>query len=243
MSESQKHLVLIRHGKSEADLRREAWARGEDFETDKKPEEEELAPRGEEESSRGGLWVTKNIIRKCGLLAFDGCYVSSALRSEQSATAMSLDIAVWQEDHALDARNRGSVRGLRAEEHQQRFPESYAEMHTAPLAWVPPGGESIMEVSGRVSQFLDNIQGLKTVLAVTHRDWMWAAMAPLEGLSKEELLAVNTDEIHNAQIHWYTSIDPDSGKDAHDLLWKLSVDPMQPEETTGWQFLSKKALH
>jgi hypothetical protein len=73
------------------------------------------------------------------------------------------------------------------------------------------------------------------VLAVTHRDWMWAAQLILEHLTEDELLAINTDEIQNAQIVHYTSINPETGEQASELLWKRSVDPTHPENTVGWQ--------
>ena len=243
-SETLQHLILVRHGESEGDVRRAAWKRGEAVPTVKLPEEEELTAEGEVQSRQAGLWIAKNIIRAYGLKYFDGCYVSSALRGEQSAAAMDLAVAAWQDNYNLDERNRGHIRGLRAEQHKQLFPDSYATMKADPLSWVPPGGESITEVAARARQFLSDIEGAATVLAVTHRDWMWAAMQPLEGLSDEELASVNTDEIHNAHITHYTSIDPWSGEQASDLFWKRSIDPADLDAVAPWQYLAKAAaLH
>jgi NAD+ kinase len=244
MSETLQHLILVRHGESEGDVRRAAWKRGELTPAVKLPEEEELTAKGEAQSQRAGVWIAKNIIRTYGLQYFDGCYVSSALRGEQSAAAMDLAGVVWQDNYNLDERNRGHIRGLRAEQHRGLFPDSYAAMKANPLTWVPPDGESIAQVAVRARQFLSDIEGALTVLAVTHRDWMWAAMQPLEGLSDEELLAVNTDEIHNAHITHYTSIDPVSGEQAPALLWKRSIDPVDLDAEAPWQYLAKAAaLH
>jgi broad specificity phosphatase PhoE len=237
MSETLQHLILVRHGESEGDVRRAAWKSGSVIPAAKNPEHEELTVRGEEQSRRAGTWIAKNIIDVYGIEFFDGCFVSSALRSEQSAIAMDLPIAVWQDDKNLDERNRGKVRGLRAEEHKHLFPESYMEMNSSPLHWTPPEGESIIQVAAKARKFLDDIEGNRTVLAVTHRDWMWAAMQPLEGLSQEELLLVDTNQIHNAQVVHYTSIDPDSGEQAPALLWKRSVDPMRPDEAVSWKYI------
>jgi broad specificity phosphatase PhoE len=238
MGETLQHLVLVRHGESWGDKRRQAWMNGEDYIADKTPEKEEITPNGEEQCRIAGLWVIQNVIKKYGLPGFDMCLVSSSLRSEQSAMAMELDTAVWQEDHCLDERDRGHIRGLRSEQHERIYPESYKEMKADPLHWTPPGGEAMVpDAVERVRQFLINIEGARSVIAVTHRDLMWAAMQPLEGLDDGELAAVNTDDIHSAQIFHYTSINPANGEPALDLTWKLSVDPMQPEASAGWQFL------
>lgn len=239
MSETLQHLILVRHGESEGDVRRAAWKRGEHAPADKLPENEALTAEGEEQSRQAGIWIAKNIMPAFGITLFDGCYVSSALRSEQSAIALNLPTAVWQDNHCLDERSRGKIRGLRAEQHKQLFPESYAEMQANPLRWVPPEGQSIVHVAAKVHQFLDDIKGSRAILAVTHRDWMWAAQQPLEGLSEAELLAVDTDRIHNAQIVHYTSIDPSSGEQAPALLWKRSINPTQPasDRSATWQYL------
>src|SRR6185437_9435477 len=102
MSDTLRHLVLVRHGESEGDVRRAAWRRGEMVSATKLPEMEEVTARGTDQSHRAGVWIQKHIIDAYGLVAFDGCYVSSALRSEQSAAALDLPIAVWQEDSCLD---------------------------------------------------------------------------------------------------------------------------------------------
>jgi broad specificity phosphatase PhoE len=240
MSEKLQHLVLVRHGESWGDKRRQAWMDGEDYITDKMPEEEELTPYGEEQCRIAGLWVVKNVIKKYGLPGFDMCLVSSALRSEQSAMAMELDNAVWQEDHCLDERDRGHIRGLRPEQHKRAYPESYKQMKADPLHWAPPGGKAIVpDVVEQARQFLINIEGARSVIAVTHSDWMWGAMVPLEGLDDNELAAVNTDDIHSTQIFNYSSVNPANGEQALDLTWKLSVDPMRPEASAGWQILPR----
>lgn len=92
----------------------------------------------------------------------------------------------------------------------------------------------MLAVADRARKFLENIEGADTVLAVTHRDWMWAAQLMLERLAEVELAAVNTDEIHNAQIVEYTSINPVTGQQAPALLWKRSIDPMAADGPGTW---------
>lgn len=238
MSETLQHLVLVRHGESEGDVRRAAWKRGDMVAAVKMPEQEEITDRGAAQSASAGRWIRRHIIGAYGLQAFDGCYVSSALRSEQSAVALDLGVAVWQEDSCLDERNRGRIRGLRPVQHEQLYPDSFTAMKKDPLHWLPPGGETLVpDVVGRARTFLENIEGASTVLAVTHRDWMWAAQLILENLSEAELLAVNTDEIHNAQVVEYTSVNPVTGEQAPALMWKRSVDPAATAGPDEWHVL------
>ncbi|HET6924579.1 MAG TPA: histidine phosphatase family protein, partial [Candidatus Saccharimonadales bacterium] len=158
MSETLQHLILVRHGESEGDVRRAAFKRGEPYQSTKTPQDEEITAHGIAECHSTGLWIKKHIIQAYGLRGFDGCYVSSAIRTEQSAVALELPIAVWQEDHDLDERNRGLVAGLRAEQHKDSFPKSFAQMRRDPLHWTPPNGEAIMPgVTGRVRHFMDDI--------------------------------------------------------------------------------------
>lgn len=42
MGETLKHLVLVRHGEGEGDMRRAAWKRGEEVISTKHPDDEEL---------------------------------------------------------------------------------------------------------------------------------------------------------------------------------------------------------
>jgi broad specificity phosphatase PhoE len=173
-----------------------------------------------------------------GLNDFDGCYVSPALRSEQSAIAMNIENSVWQKLDSLDERNRGDIRGLRSEQHRKKYSDSFEQMRENPLHWVPPGGESIIDVAGRVRDFLEEISNETSVLAVTHRDWMWAAQMTLEDMDETELSKVNTDLIHNAQIVHYSSLDPKNGEQAERLLWKRSINPARPTNNSEWQELS-----
>lgn len=225
-------------------MRRAAWKRGEQYETGKYPEEEELSPQGYIESACSGDWIKRNILLgRFALHHFDYYFVSSVVRTEQSAIAMNLPDALWQEDPRLNERNRGRVRGLHKQQHRALYPESYRQMLAEPLGWTPPGGQSMLDVVEQLTDFYEDIKLTGSVLVAGHRDSMWAFMKPVEGLSNEELAAVNTDEIRNGQIWHYTSIDPATGRQAPQLMWKYSIDPMHPETATGWQVLPNIARY
>jgi broad specificity phosphatase PhoE len=237
MSEMLQHLVIARHGQSEGDVRRAAWRRGESYETDKTPEEEGITPQGERESVRGGQFIQREILGRYALKYFDYFFVSKSPRSEQSAVAMDLPDAFWQEDPRLNERDRGLIRGLRKEQHRALYPESYAQMLADPLHWVPPGGKSMMDMADMLADFYEDIRNVKSAIIVGHRDSMWAFAKMVEGLSDEAFAAYDTESISNGQIWHYTSLDPATGKRAPQLMWKYVVDPMHPETSAGWQIL------
>ncbi len=167
--------------------------------------------------------------------AFRASFVSSVLRTEQSALAMELPNSLWQEDPRLNERNRGLVKGKTKNQHQTEFPSSYQQMLTDPVAWRPPQGESILDVAEKLTDFYLDIQKTSSVIVAGHRDSMWAFMKPIESLSVEQLGVVNTDDIENGQIWHYTSIDPNTGEQAPKLLWKQSINPNLDSHPSKWQ--------
>lgn len=233
MSERLQNLVIVRHGESEGDERRAAWRRGEKYITDKTPDEEGLTDRGIAESTADGEYIREHILAKYILGGFDMCYVSGVLRAEQSAVAMDIPDAIWQEDFRLSERNRGRIRGLTKKQHQEMYPDSYQQMVSSPLEWIPPDGQSILDLSDQLFDFLEDTRNHKDVLIVGHRDSMWALMKPLDGLDNIQLAAVDTEQIRNGQIWCYTSIDPESGREAEKLKWKRVIDPLLDMDS-GW---------
>jgi broad specificity phosphatase PhoE len=233
MSRSLQHLVFIRHGESEGDLRRAAWRRGETFVTDKLPEDEEITAKGIEQCRYAGAWIVEHILKNYNLAGFDGNFVSLSIRSLQSAIALNIGQDNWQGDERLNERNRGRASGLTPRQHREQFPDSFATMNSDPLHWQPPGGNSIIDVLNNWRGFHEDVKYLDSVIVVGHRDQMWAAMKDIENLTDEELLAVNTDNIHNGQVVHYTSIDPSTGEAGANLAWVRSIDPAATE-SVAW---------
>lgn len=237
MGEALQHLVLVRHGESEGDVRRAAWRRGEMVRAAKMPEEEEITALGVRQCHQAGQWIAKHILQRYSLPGFDGYFVSSALRSLQSAVAMDLDGAVWQTDERLDERNRGHIRGLLPAEHKYYFPESFEQMKTDPLHWSPPGGETMMEVVDKCTEIYECISNLRSVIIVAHRDTTWAFKSFIEHLNDIEMAAVDTEIIGNACTLHYTSINPKTSQQLSELTWSYFINPTMPETATGWQML------
>lgn len=219
-----RHLVIVRHGESEGDVRR---ALNKEFATSsliKHPHDEEETERGRVQSAAAGKWIARFILDAYNI-SFDACYTSPLIRTRQSAESLGIGDD-WQPDALLSERNRGSIHGLTPAEHASRYPESLQAMKKDPFQWVPPGGESMVTVAGRAKQFIENIQPYQNVLVMTHRDWIWAALIALENMSYKEVALVNTDTIRNAQVLHYTNVPPDAGNITTEQFdWKQSVCP------------------
>lgn len=231
LSNSERHLVVVRHGESEGDVRRAAHKNGARYSLNKNPADEEQTPRGDRQSAAAGRWITRFVLEQYKLGGFDLYASSPLIRVRQSAQSLGIT-GDWQEEPLLRDRNRGKIQGLPSRRHRELYPNSFEQMTKQPFMWRPPEGEIMLEVSGRVKQFANKTGHLATILAVTHRDWMWAAHLPLDGLSIEETQLLNTDQIGNAQIFHYTNVNPGSGRtDGPELYWKRTVRPWIDEKT------------
>lgn len=215
-----RHLVLVRHGESEGDVRRREGTRAL-----KHPIEEQQTEKGHKQSQIAGIWIAKYIFEIYNFEYFDQYLASPLVRTKQSAHSLGLS-ASWIDEPRLAERDRGNIQGLTKQQHKENHPESYKAMHEHPFHWVPPGGESILAVSHRVGAVFDELANASTVLIMTHRDVLWAAHVPLDGLSIDDAEKLDTSSIHNSQVVHYTNMNPNSGKvDGTQLTWKRSVDP------------------
>ncbi len=215
-----RHLVLVRHGESEGDVRRK-----QKLPALKHPIHEEQTKVGHEQSRAAGSWITKHILGAYGLNGFNKYLVSPLIRTRQSANSLDLS-DVWVEDPRLAERNRGDIQGLTNKQHIERFPKSYKQMSEHPFHWVPPHGESILAVSHRFGELVNDVVNTSNVLIMTHRDVIWAALVPLEGMNLEEVESINTDIISNGQVVHYTNVNPSTGvAESLEMIWKRSVDP------------------
>lgn len=236
------HLVLVRHGESEGDVRRETLRNGDEYSTDKAPREEEQTELGHRQSVAAGKWITQYVLEEYSIDRFDLCAVSPLVRTRQSADSLGFSDN-WQPDPLLTERNRGKIQGLTPSEHQRLYPESFQQMKNHPFHWVPPEGESILKVAYRAQRFFEKThsEGHRAILVEAHRDWIWAAQVPLDHISLQQAESIDTDIIRNAQTLHYTNVDPASGQVGdNSVIWKRSVCPWQDEDrvkndTNSWQ--------
>ncbi|MBP9852824.1 MAG: hypothetical protein QG629_858 [Patescibacteria group bacterium] len=244
-----KHLVLVRHGESEGDVRRGLTAQPTSHALLKHPLHEEQTSRGHEQSVLSGQWIAKFVLQPYAIEGFDWQYTSPLIRTKQSAESLGL-LGKWSEDPRLSERDRGKIQGMTKLQHQDEYPQSYTAMLEAPLAWAPPEGESLLKVLKRFSSHVhDFVESEATMgICMTHRDVMWMAHAPLDGMSRGSLANFDSSALDNAHIMHYTNVEPSSGRaTTRQLVWKRSCTPWlggsgQPVRTIDWTQLSLNNL-
>jgi broad specificity phosphatase PhoE len=234
-----RNLVLVRHGESEGDVRRKLGTHALVH-----PNDEVQTESGHKQSQLTGLWIAKYIMQVYGFKQFDAYLTSPLIRTKQSAESLALG-SDWTEESRLTERNRGYIQGLTKQQHKKKYPDSYQAMHSHPFYWVPPGGESILAVSHRFGELVDDL-AVNNVLMMTHRDVLWAAHVPLDGLALDEIEGIDTDSIHNGQVVHYTNINPTSGlPESMEFTWKRSIDPSShtsTDEVNNWAQIVKLSI-
>src|SRR5690606_37218171 len=92
--------------------------------------------------------------------------------------------------------------------------ESYKQMLEYPFHWTPPDGESLLRVSMRFSELVDEFMQSDATSAIfmTHRDVLWAAHIPLDKVPLDQIQDVDTDKIYNGYIAHYTNVNPTTGQ-------------------------------
>lgn len=215
-----RHLVLVRHGESEGDVRRKLGTQAV-----KHPKNEHQTERGHKQSQITGRWIARYIMQAYGIKNFDVYLTSPLIRTKQSAESLGLS-SEWKEEPRVSERSRGDIQGMTKQQHKEKYPDSYQKMLEYPFYWVPPGGESILAVSHRLGELVNNLENVDNVLVMTHRDVLWAAHVPLDKLTLDDVEHIHTDLIHNGQVVHYTNINPGSGlAESEGYTWKRSIDP------------------
>lgn len=222
-----KHLVLVRHGESEGDVRRSLKDQPLSKELLKHPRDEEETKIGSEQSAEAGKWITKYVLGSFNLDDFDCRLVSPLKRTQQSARSLGLD-GYWHDDPRLAERDRGKIQGMTKSEHHTEFPKSYQQMIDMPFHWVPPGGESLLQVAHRFSSVVEDfMQGKESsAIMMTHRDVIWTSFSALGQVQLDDVLEIDTNKILNGHVIHYTNINPNTFKvESAELIWRRSCTP------------------
>ena len=83
-------------------------------------------------------------------------YCSDLLRSREAAEVIGRALGVQPApERALRERNFGEIEGLTRADEAARFPELWETWQRHRSAWIPPGGESLGEMWGRVLAFME----------------------------------------------------------------------------------------
>ncbi len=117
----------------------------------------------------------------------EAIFYSPLLRAKETARIVG---SLWKEHtlcmplEELQEWNFGAWEGLTVEEIESSYGEDYLRWRQNPGSYVPPGGESLESLKGRVQQALSRIEAysFSRVLVVTHGGVVRAALMVLLGL-------------------------------------------------------------
>ena len=177
-------LVLVRHGQSQWNLenRFTGWV------------DVSITPLGAEEAHRAGRMLSG--------VRFDAAFTSALKRAQETLGIIleelrQKDLPVVQ-DVALNERHYGDLQGLNKAETAEKFGEQQVHIWRRSYDVAPPGGESLKDTAARTlpyfrSQILPAVQAGKNVLVVAHGNSLRAIVMDLDGLSKEQVMALNID--------------------------------------------------
>lgn len=222
-------LVLVRHGHSEGNLILGNSKKGDDsLLTDEVRETPghrwRLTPEGRIQAQMAGKWIIDNIST-----SFDRYYASPFVRTRETAGLLGLPDAEWRLDQRLRERDWGEINSVPQSQHQKEYPNNALVKKIDSLYWRPPAGESIADVRLRVRNLFDTLHREcdgKSVIVVTHGEFMSAARAGLEYLSDEEWVRRDTDpayKLFNTHILHYSRRDPNTGEAGKYVSWMRSI--------------------
>jgi broad specificity phosphatase PhoE len=234
-----EHLVLVRHGQSEANIvqkrfKRDPNATAPDGFFDRHDSEMRLSATGRVQARAAGDWL-----RRHGLDSFDQFYVSPHVRTAETAALLALD-GEWSIDVRWRERDWGEFGVLNQVERAARFALSQRLKEQNKWYWCPPGGESL--ATGVYGRFRDILSTLhreaagQRVLAVTHAEMIDVARFVLERLTPQQWLAQDHDpayDVANCQILHYTRCEPVSGRLDARIRWMRSICPW--DEAGSWR--------
>ena len=234
------HLVLVRHGQSEANIIQKAEKNGgspheQAGVVTKRPDwQQRLSYKGIEQAKIAGEWLRHEL---GGVAAFDLRYVSSFLRARETAGHLSGDeTGEWIVDDRIMERDWGVYGAVSDLERQERFAWT-REMHEiSPWYTRLDGGQSRSDISMPFRDFQGTLHreaAGKKVLVVAHGDFIATARYNLERMLPEQFEDVESDEdqtIRNCTAVEYTRVNPREEDDIRDKLhWLRITNPVNPE--------------
>lgn len=174
-------LILLRHGQSQWNLenRFTGWV------------DVPLSPKGEEEARAAGEKLRGRTI--------DKLYTSTLQRAIRTADlaleTAGLTVADVERDAALNERMYGDLQGLNKAEAAKQFGDEQVHIWRRSFDVPPPGGESLKDTAARVlpyweARILPDLRAGKSVLIAAHGNSLRALVMHLDGLTREQVLAL-----------------------------------------------------
>ena len=184
MASMENALVLVRHGESE-------WNKLNLFTGWR---DVDLTETGVEEARRAGLLL------KAEGLHFDIAFTSALKRAQRTLDIMLEELGQTGletiKDQALNERDYGDLAGLNKDDARVKWGEEQVHIWRRSFDIPPPGGESLKDTAERVLPYYQariwpEVKAGKTVIVAAHGNSLRALVMQLDGLSREEVLALN----------------------------------------------------
>jgi 2,3-bisphosphoglycerate-dependent phosphoglycerate mutase len=180
MSESERLLVLVRHGQSEWNLKNlfTGWR------------DVDLTEKGVAEAREAGRKL------KAQGLKFDVAYTSVLKRAQRTLDLMLEEMGATipiVKDLALNERDYGDLSGLNKDDARAKWGEEQVHIWRRSYDIAPPGGESLKDTLARtlpyyVTEILPRVLRGERVLVAAHGNSLRALVMVLEKLSPEQIL-------------------------------------------------------
>jgi len=177
-------LVIVRHGQSE-------WNKKNLFTGWKDPD---LTDQGRAEAVEAGQAL------KAGGYAFDVSFTSELSRAQKTNTSILSELGQQNleivRNVALNERDYGDLAGLNKDDARKKWGEKQVHIWRRSYDTPPPGGESLKDTADRVLPYYHavikpRLLGGERILITAHGNSLRALTMELEGLSREEVLALN----------------------------------------------------
>lgn len=135
-------ILFVRHGESEANVLELMYGSSN----------YKLTPKGKEQARKAG-----RIIENMEFIP-DRIYVSSLVRTHETLESMGFSMEDATEDARLDERHLGDLEGLNYQLLHRDKPEIFEDWNSDWLRYKPGGGESHLDFSSRIIDFMDEFQ-------------------------------------------------------------------------------------
>lgn len=240
-----RHLVLVRHGESEANVVQQADKKGIGLDVPddvlvklrNRPDwEHRLSPTGIEQAQLAGRWIRQHI---GPLEGFDARYCSAFLRARETAAHIGGAALEWRIHNMLHERDWGAFGAVSRAEQATLFPRTVAQRQAAPLYTRLDGGEALADsVTLRVRDFRATLARKWNdgrVAAVAHGDVLNVVRYVFEEMLPEKWHEMDGDKsqrLGNCAVLEYARENPKDERDVrHYLGWRRITQPDDPDNS------------
>lgn len=220
-------LVFVRHGESEANVIQQEDKAGRKHEhsdaiNNRADWKQRLSRLGIEQAQQTKTWIDRNL---GGVALFDYGYVSTFLRTRETAGYLGTPRGGWALEDRIVERNWGSYGILLKAERDRKYAETVKMLKQSKWFAKLDGGESLFDVRFRWRDVQESVlrnHSNHRIIFVGHGDFMTSARFDIERQSPEEFDAMLDDKsqsIINGAIMEYTRSNP---QDKHDIRDKIT---------------------